>query len=122
MLANLKRLERRWYPRIYDLDGRIPGIFNAGLGSEDEISCEVCDVSQDGIGMITTREFDPSTQLALVMAESLVIKFRVVHCRKEKGKIGFFRIGLQRIGSDENLIELFTSHGLVKPGAKEWWS
>jgi hypothetical protein len=121
MRANIKRQERRWYPRAFDVDGTLPGALTRSDNNE-VIDCEVCDVSEDGLGIITNQELARSIELVLDLGSSK-IRFRIVHCRPESMRKGFHRCGLQAIDCPTNLIELFTAQGRIKGGSsRDWWS
>jgi hypothetical protein len=125
MRANLKRQERRWYPRAFDVDGTLPGALTRA-DSDAAIDCEVCDVSEDGLGIITDQEFSSNMELILDLTNTKAkakIRFRIVHCRPESMRKGFHRCGLQAIDNEINLIELFAAEGRIKGGSsRDWWS
>lgn len=81
-------------------------------GTEQTIDAEVVDVSRDGLGTLSKVALIPGSTIELEVMDAR-IGMRVVYCEPDLIYRDKFRCGLQRVGTTENLVNLFTAHGFL---------
>jgi hypothetical protein len=104
--------DSRFFPRYYTI--KLP-IEARLLRKSDltEISGAFVDVSRDGIGYLSDQREIPG-QAVILKLEKRKIEFQIMYCTADLLKPDQFRLGLKRQGSQENLVNLFQSHGFIE--------
>lgn len=103
--------ENRWFPRYHTVNREFRISF---LAADGAVNARLLDVSRDGLGVLVDREVSKNAALAFEL-EGKHIKMSVVYCQKDLIHVGWFRVGLRRQGSQENLVGLFVLQKCIDP-------
>jgi len=103
-------IDKRLKPRKM-LTGLLPGPLVNGLGKK--INCKPMDISDSGIGILTSEILNVGDELTLqVPDESVVLK--VSWGKRDFGKQNLFRYGLNIEGESTDLEKIFSDAGCLK--------
>jgi len=102
--------DKRAKPRqsIVSLPGRL-----VTARDRREITCTPLDVSQHGLGILTSENLLPETGVIL-LTEKVCIYLTMVRCQiTNRGLKSSFHYGFKALEAQINLIELCTEHGCI---------
>ena len=98
------RKERRFSQRL-KLSGLMPGKVTVALTGKC-ISCRPVDVSQHGLGMLTTEKLLENDEICIALPEQ-VIRMRIAWKRPDFGKSDLTRYGLMCLDESVDVESLF---------------
>lgn len=105
-----KTKEDRWFPRYHTVNADCL----IQLKSADEaLNARVLDVSRDGLGVLVSREIKSGAAFEFEL-DGKRIKMQVVFCQRDLIHAGMWRSGLRRVGSAENLVNVFASQKCIE--------
>ena len=105
------RNDERFFPRYLAVSKSFDGkLLLADSGARWD--AQVLDVSRDGLGVLANTPV-PKGGIIELHVEGRQLRFQIVYCNDDLIHRGRFRCGLRRVGSTENLINIFSAAGFV---------
>ncbi|MFW7377633.1 MAG: hypothetical protein ACOH5I_02340 [Oligoflexus sp.] len=103
-------IDKRLKPRKM-LTGLLPGPLVNDQGRK--ISCKPVDISEDGIGILTSELLKVGDELSLQSPDETVV-LKVSWGKRDFGKQNLYRYGLNSEGETQNLEKIFLDSGCLK--------
>ncbi len=106
------KADDRWLPRYHTVNREYHVELSPKAGGA--LSARLLDVSRDGLGILLEREVRAGETYDLEV-DGKGIRVKVVYCIRDLIHAGAYRVGMQRVGSTENLVSLFAAQKCITP-------
>ena len=105
-----RQSDERFLPRYVS----VSTAFDGRLTTDGRVlEARVIDVGREGLGILASEPLAEGTVIDLELADRHVT-LRVVYCMEDLIHRGFYRCGLHRVGSSDNLINLVAAAGFLE--------